>query len=132
MFTAAVTWNQAYSVHQYEFFGDWRSDELNRWTAVSRAHGVPLHIGEFGLSHAEDIAVSVDIWSWKEAVDEDDMALLALDAPPEWFELARYMNGAWGKPTKAQAERGIDGFLDALHADQCTVRDDVIDAIRAR
>lgn len=140
-FTEAVTWNQAYSVHQYEWFGDWRENELDRWTAVSDAHNVPLWVGEFGLSHPEDLKASVDIydrrgigfavWSWKQAVNEDDMPVI-VEPPQEWTDVAKYMNGAWGKPSKEDARRGMAGFLDALHIDECRVRDDVMEMFERR
>jgi endoglucanase len=141
-FTEAVTWNQAYSVHQYEWFGDWREDELDRWEAVSDAHGVPLYVGEFGLSHPEDLKRSVDIydrrglagfavWSWKEAVDEDDMPVI-IEPPQDWIDVAKYMNGGWGKPSKKDAQRGMAGFLDALHIDECRVQQDVLEMFERR
>jgi endoglucanase len=140
-FTRAITWNQVYSVHQYGFFGDWRTSELERWTAVSTEHQVPLWVGEFGLSDASDIQRSVELyndddniagyalWAWKEIHDEDDMPLIVSGAPDEWYKLARYMNGNWSKPTVQEARIGMSGVLDALAPSECTEREDVLDVV---
>jgi hypothetical protein len=134
-FTGPVSANQAYSVHQYEFFGDWKSDELARWTAVGAAHDVPLWIGEFGLETAGPTAKSVGLygapdsgiagfafWSWKEAVPSHDNLARITKAPKAWAELAAWLNGgAVGRPSAEAARAAMRGFLDALPIEACDV-----------
>ncbi len=140
-FTGPISTNQLYSVHQYEFFGDWKADELARWSAVGEAHGVPLWIGEFGLQTAGPTAKSVALyaapglagfafWSWKEAVPSHDNLVRVTEAPKAWIELASWMNGAMvGQPSAEAARAVMQAFLDALPLSRCTVDEGMAGAL---
>ncbi len=125
-FIRAVTWNQMYSMHQYTFFGDYRRDELRRWSAVAEAHQVPLHIGEFGIAEVATIADSVKLyddvdgpvqgfalWSYK-VVDGGDAHPCRVAPGPRWKALAEYMNRGGSPPTREMAMAGIDDYRRAV------------------
>jgi hypothetical protein len=129
--TRAVTWNQAYTVHQYTFLGDWRTDELARWQAVSEGHDVPLWVGKFGIAAIDTIADSVNryddgdgpvqgfaLWSWKvEGGGVDHPCLVT--AGDRWRAFADYLNRGGAPPARDVA---ADAIADGLAAfSTCTI-----------
>jgi len=140
-FSRAVTWNQAYTVHQYTFFGDWRSDELARWAAVSDAHRVPLWVGEFGIADPAVVADSVAryddvdgpvqgfaLWSWKVADAGDDHPCL-VESGERWRTFAGYLNRGGFAPSRADAQLAIEEGLPAFGT--CTIVPSMAEALGA-
>ena len=146
MFTGPVSHDVVYSVHQYEFFGDWRRDELTRWHALSQAHQVPLWVGEFGLDGPKMMASTVALyddpqvgtsgyafWSWKEFNDHPDFFVRPRAPLPGWRALAGWMNSGWGaRPTPAEVWRGLDEFLSATRLGECEVNEAMAAALVPR
>jgi hypothetical protein len=144
LFRAPVTFNQAYSFHQYVWVGDPRQEELDRWHAMSVAHGIPLWNGEFGISSVELVASSRDLyadpanglcgfgfWTWKET-PQGLPHLVAISAPiPKWEKLYAWITGPFApQPTLEEAEAGMDEFIAALPLERCSENPDMVAALQ--
>lgn len=145
LFSAPVTFNQAYSFHQYVWVGDSRQEELDRYRAISEAHRIPMWNGEFGVNSVELIrssrALYVDpanglsgfgFWTWKET-PQDQPGLAVMDAPlPRWQRVFGWVTGApWtARPSVEEARAGLNEFLDAAALEHCTVNPEMVDALR--
>jgi len=144
-FPRRVTWNQANSVHQYAWVGDARADELAGFAEVTRAQGMPMFVGEFGLNSLEmfrswvalfdDPAHEVagyTFWSWKLAPGHVP-GLAEFAMTPAWKRVVDWIaTPLAARPTRAEALAGLDEFLAAARLDACTVNEQVADALTGR
>jgi len=145
MFTSPVTFNQAYSFHQYVWLGDSRQEELDRYRAVSEAHGIPMWNGEFGVNSVESIAssralyrapenglVGFGFWTWKET-PQDQPFLAGITAPlPRWKKVVAFLGGPpWAtQPSPEEARQGLEEFLGAVPLERCEVNQAMVEALR--
>ena len=133
MFSAPLTYNQAYSFHMYSWFGDDRAEKLAAYSALARQHNVPLWNGEFGENTIEIIESTVALyedpvyaiqgwafWTWKK-VPNRFPALISIpvidawSAVIEWIELPLWPNE---EPSAESAIQGINDFLANMTLDQ--------------
>jgi endoglucanase len=145
LFRAPVTFNQAYSFHQYVFGGDWRQQEIDAWRTLSVAHDIPMWNGEFGIMSAEMTASTRDLymdpanglsgfgfWTWKET-PQDQPHLIGITAPlPNWKKVYGWVTGGplATRPTVEEARVGIDELIAALPLERCEENAEMVAALR--
>jgi endoglucanase len=130
-FTSPLDANLVYSMHQYVWSGgsNLTPSITNAEQAAARLGGVPVWVGEMGLTNATDTRLQASTydadpricgwayWTWKIAARSDDrQGLMQYPAPPSWSTLLRWMANVWGapKPTATAARQGISDLLDVL------------------
>lgn len=126
MFTGPLDANQAYSFHQYTWFGDNRRAELAGWTDVARRHDLPLWNGESGentygmlastydMYNADAMVSGWSFWTWKKVSSSSSYPHLTGLAPTaNWSKLVKWMGDTfWNtRPTSAEAEAAMTEFL---------------------
>jgi hypothetical protein len=139
MFTRPVTSNQAYSFHMYTWFGDPRREEIGRYAAISREHGIPMWNGEFGENSLEMISSTAamytepgsglsgfSFWTWKKVPNNTPHLVGITAAMPAWKKLVSWMANGWNaKPSVAEARQGMDEFLEAARLSNCELNPDM-------
>ncbi len=143
MFESPVTSNQAYSFHMYTWFGDPRRDEIKKYRELAQEHRIPMWNGEFGENNLEMIASTVQLyteegsglsgysfWTWKKVPNGAAFAVGVTADMPEWKKLVSWVaNGFNARPTREEALRGMDQFLEATQLANGKLDRDVVTAL---
>lgn len=139
IFERRLTTNQLYSFHQYNWVGDFRRDEVQRYADVARAHDVPMWNGEFGENsvahHAESVDLYLDdefdlvghcFWTWKKTPSATAALVTIADDLDAWRPVMDWAGGGWvTRPTPDETRAGFAQFLAAIERDRCDVDDDL-------
>lgn len=134
MFSGPIDGNEAYSFHQYTWYNEDRQDQINRYSGIATAHGLPLWNGEFGVNdyplidstvamyedHANTVAGEA-YWTWKRVLGGapgtpmDSAGLRIVTRPSTWNTVLRWLDREPSfDPGAADIRQALADFLVQL------------------
>jgi endoglucanase len=144
MLTGALDANQAHSFHQYLWGTRDPEGDIARTKAIAARDALPLWLGEFGQDTPANVALLTNrfgtdtaisgwaIWTWKGTPGIGrSPEIRNFTVGPAWTRVIAWLDrpGSNPRPTDAEAEAGMQEYLDTVKLANTTAHEELIRAL---